>query len=417
MVAIIEDLIPVGRGNRPGYPMTPAYISLHDTANPSKGADAQSHARYLKSDAAANAPVSWHFTVDDRQIVQHLPLEENGWHAGDGGEGPGNRTSIGIEIAENVDGDRTKAEANAAEMVADLLRKLGLGLEAVVQHNRWSGKNCPRVLRARPGGWEGFLAAVKQFMQPEIAGTPIIGQAVATLAQASAWLQTRAPAWVEMAGLYYDIAPRYGIRPDVALCQATKETAFFRFGGIVMPDQNNFAGLAATGTPNPSVTPEEYQKLLRGADPARVKLEPGRNGATFTDRATGVEAQIQHLYAYASADPLPAGTVLLDPRFVLVKRGSAQYVEHLGAAENPTGVGWAYPGKDYGKSIVRDFLASLFAVQVASEPTPVAPAPGPDSEVGELRARLVVAEKRAVDAEAQVKILEAKIARGREALA
>ena len=367
---ILQDFIPQGRGNRPGYAMTPAFVTIHDTANENRGADAVMHGKYLKGDSAASAPVSWHFTVDDRQIVQHLPLNENGWHCGDGGEGPGNRTSLGIEITENSDGDRAKAEANAARLAADLLGRFGLGIDAVVQHYRWNGKNCPRVLRARPGGWEGFLAAVNQFLEarPIDASTPIIGQAVATLAQARTWLQQKAPAWVEMADLYYGIAPRYGIRPDVALCQATKETAFFRFGGIVMPDQNNFAGLAATGTPNPSVTPEEYQKLLRGADPARVKLEPGRNGATFTDRATGVEAQIQHLYAYATADALPAGTVLLDPRFVLVRRGSARFVEHLGAAENPTGVGWAYPGKDYGKSIVRDFLTPMASVQVPVSP-------------------------------------------------
>ncbi len=376
---IIQDFIPAGRGNRPGYAMTPAFVTIHDTANENRGADAVMHGKYLKGDSAATAPVSWHFTVDDKQIVQHLPLTENGWHAGDGGEGPGNRTSIGIEICENSDGDRAKAEANAAQLVADLLRRFNLGLEAVVQHNHWSGKNCPRVLRARPGGWEGFLAAVKQFMQPEIVDTPILGQAVATLAQAKAWLAQKAPEWLEMADLYYSIAPKYQIRPDVALCQAAKETGFFRFGGIVEPDQNNFCGLAATGTPSDGATP------LRGADPARVRFEAGVHGAIFADKATGVEAHIQHLYAYASIDPLPAGTALLDPRFVLVRRRSAQYVEHLGAAENPTGVGWAYPGKDYGKSIVRDFLASLGAVQATAEPVP---APAPDPELEELRAQV-----------------------------
>ncbi len=34
--------------------------------------------------------ISWHFTVDDSVVYQHLPLDENGWHAGDGTNGTGN---------------------------------------------------------------------------------------------------------------------------------------------------------------------------------------------------------------------------------------------------------------------------------------------------------------------------------------
>ena len=163
---IIQDFIPVGRRNRPGTKLTgPKYITIHDTANPSKGADALMHARYLKGDDAANRPASWHFTVDDRNIVQHLPLDEVAWHAGDGSSGPGNTSSIAIEICENADGDRAKAEANAAELVAYLLKQFGLPIDAVVQHNRWTGKDCPRIIRHRPGGWEAFLAAVRAHLQ------------------------------------------------------------------------------------------------------------------------------------------------------------------------------------------------------------------------------------------------------------
>lgn len=164
---IIQDFIPVGRGNRPGFAMTPKYITIHDTANKNKGANALMHAKYLKGDTAAKLPVSWHYTVDDQYIVQHLPLNEHGWHAGDG-NGPGNRMSIGIEICENVDGDRAKAEANAAELVANLIRTVPSLLpfpECVVQHNRWSGKDCPHIIRHRPGGWEAFLAAVRAHLE------------------------------------------------------------------------------------------------------------------------------------------------------------------------------------------------------------------------------------------------------------
>lgn len=162
---IIQDFIPVGRGKRPGIPIIgPKYITIHDTANSAAGANALMHARYLKSDDAAKRPASWHMTVDDTRIVQHLPLEEIAWHAGDG-HGPGNMSSIAIEICENVDGDREQAETNTAELVADLLKRFGLPIESIVQHNRWSGKNCPHIIRVRAGGWEQFIERVKSKME------------------------------------------------------------------------------------------------------------------------------------------------------------------------------------------------------------------------------------------------------------
>lgn len=168
-IQIIEDFIPAGRGNRPGLKISgPEWITIHDTGNPRPGADALAHARYLKGNAAAGIPVSWHYTVDGERIVQHLPLEEVGWHAGDGPRGKGNRSSIGIEICENEDGDRRKAEENAAWLAAHLLQKFGLGADRVVQHHKWNGKNCPHLLRKRPDGWRRFLAAVEENLNPGI---------------------------------------------------------------------------------------------------------------------------------------------------------------------------------------------------------------------------------------------------------
>lgn len=161
---IIQDYIPQSRRNRPGYKLITEYITIHDTANSNKGANAQTHAKYLKGDSAANIPVSWHFSVDDKEVVQHLPLDEIAWHAGDGGNGPGNNKSIGIEICENSDGNRTNAEEKAAILTAMLLNQYGLTIDKVVQHNHWSGKNCPHILRARPGGWEQFVQNVESHM-------------------------------------------------------------------------------------------------------------------------------------------------------------------------------------------------------------------------------------------------------------
>ena len=37
--------------------------------------------------------------------------------------------------------------------------------EQIKQHHDWSGKNCPRILRERPGAWKSFLDRVKQLRQ------------------------------------------------------------------------------------------------------------------------------------------------------------------------------------------------------------------------------------------------------------
>ncbi|WP_407632782.1 N-acetylmuramoyl-L-alanine amidase [Bacillus velezensis] len=153
MVKITKDFIPVGHNNRPGYAMDPAYITVHNTANTAKGASAAMHARYEKN---PETPTSWHFTVDDKEIYQHLPLNENGWHAGDG-NGTGNRKSIGIEICENSDGDFEKAVANAQWLIKKLMKEQGISLANVVPHQHWSGKYCPRKLLDR---WDSFKAGI-----------------------------------------------------------------------------------------------------------------------------------------------------------------------------------------------------------------------------------------------------------------
>ena len=67
----------------------------------------------------------------------------------------------------------------------------------------------------------------------------------------------------------------------------------------------------------------------------------------------------QHLLAYASSAPIPSGRTKLDPRFDLVRRGSAPYVEWLGKADNPNGTGWAAPGNGYGASILKSLQEAL----------------------------------------------------------
>ena len=126
----------------------------------------------------------------------------------------------------------------------------------------------------------------------------------------------------QFAQIFYEEANAEGVKAEIAFTQCMKETGFLKYGGDVLPNQYNFAGIGATG---------------------------GVHGAKFKNVRTGIRAQVQHLKAYASTSPLKNACV--DPRFNYVTRNTAPYVEWLGIKENPNGHGWA-SAKNYGYDIV-----------------------------------------------------------------
>ncbi|MBE5034728.1 N-acetylmuramoyl-L-alanine amidase [Gallibacter intestinalis] len=121
----------------------------------------------------------------------------------------------------------------------------------------------------------------------------------------------------EFCRIYIEEATIENINVEVAFCQAMKETGWLQFGGAVKPNQFNFAGIGA------------------------IDSAP-QNAASFENARQGIRAQIQHLKAYANTENLI--NTCVDPRFNLVTRGSAPYVEDLGGK-------WA-SDKNYGFSIV-----------------------------------------------------------------
>ena len=158
-VPITDMLLPANASNTPRKALDPQYITIHETANPDAGADAVMHGTWLLSLAASGAgEPSWHYTVDDHQIVRHLPETLAGWHAGDGAGGTGNMQSIGIELCVNRDGDTQQTRDNAAWLARDIMRRHDIPVARVVQHNHWSGKDCPRLLRQ--SGWAAFVASL-----------------------------------------------------------------------------------------------------------------------------------------------------------------------------------------------------------------------------------------------------------------
>ena len=94
----------------------------------------------------------------------------------------------------------------------------------------------------------------------------------------------------------------------------------------------------------------------------------GMKGNSFATPQLGIRAQVQHLKAYASTEPLK--NECIDPRFKYVARGCAEVVEWLGQQENPQGKGWA-TGAGYGEKIIA-ILKAILATAGGTAPAPAA---------------------------------------------
>lgn len=137
--------------------MKAEYITIHNTAN---DASAANEISYMKSNSSST---SFHFAVDDKQVIQGIPTNRNAWHTGDGTNGTGNRKSIGVEICYSKSGGaRYKAaEKLAIKFVAQLLKERGWGVDRVRKHQDWNGKYCPhRILSERR--WDEVKTAIEK---------------------------------------------------------------------------------------------------------------------------------------------------------------------------------------------------------------------------------------------------------------
>ena len=141
------------------YSLSPIGITLHNTAN---SASAANEIAYMERN---DKEISYHFAVDEKEIIQALPLDRNAWHAGDGATGSGNRRTIAIEICRSTSEDLSlflQAEKNAAWLCASLCLEHGWTTKDIYTHKHWSGKNCPH--KTLELGWDRFLAMVEQNM-------------------------------------------------------------------------------------------------------------------------------------------------------------------------------------------------------------------------------------------------------------
>jgi N-acetylmuramoyl-L-alanine amidase len=178
-VNLKQDMVRRGtHGRKVVRPMSPKYITIHSTQNYTAGA--AKHSLALKNGALRSPKTRtgnrigyliWHFTVDDREAIQHMPTNEQGEHADF--HGPGNRLSIGIEMCEHRGSNRSVTIERTAKLTAILMKQKGIPLKNVVPHYHWprrgktpAHKDCPHFLldNGRPGKkWRWFQSRVNYY--------------------------------------------------------------------------------------------------------------------------------------------------------------------------------------------------------------------------------------------------------------
>ncbi|MCY8247966.1 N-acetylmuramoyl-L-alanine amidase [Bacillus inaquosorum] len=155
---VVKNLVSKSKyGLKCPNPMKAEYITIHNTAN---DASAVNEISYMKNNSSST---SFHFAVDDKQVIQGIPTNRNAWHTGDGTNGTGNRKSIGVEICYSKSGGpRYKAaEKLAIKFVAQLLKERGWGIDRVRKHQDWNGKYCPHRILSE-GRWNQVKDAIEK---------------------------------------------------------------------------------------------------------------------------------------------------------------------------------------------------------------------------------------------------------------
>lgn len=147
-------------------------------------------------------------------------------------------------------------------------------------------------------------------VNPAADKTSITGNAQVTVEQAQAWAKAKGAhqRFIDIAPIYWYYGEVFGIRPEVMYAQAGKETAYGNYGGAVLPEMNNWAGI----------------KIKK---PTGDKTEDHETFATPED---GVRAHYNHMAAYVGLAPVGEP----HDRYYVVKSiawaGTVKYVEQLG---------------------------------------------------------------------------------------
>ena len=139
------------------------WITIHNTPDINEAAGTNDAEQYARATHNGNmGDVSVHYYIDETDCWQLLKETEMGYHATDGKTGPGNSTSLAIEII--MDGSGSKADVGAEDrgalLAAILLHKHGLGINKLTTHQHWyPKKSCPAYILPH---WSAFKAKVQK---------------------------------------------------------------------------------------------------------------------------------------------------------------------------------------------------------------------------------------------------------------
>lgn len=178
---------------------------------------------------------------------------------------------------------------------------------------------------------KGYLSITRNDLGVPQTNTPIVGKSTISMDSAIAWAEANnaSDILIDAAQYYWKYGELTGIRPEVLYAQAAKETGFGRYGGKVLPEMNNFAGIKKYGAVNDATEDHE----------------------TFATREDGVRGHFNHMAAYVGIDPIGEVHGRYNSVKSLAWAGSVEFVEDLGGR-------WC-PDLYYGYAIVIDLLNKM----------------------------------------------------------
>jgi len=308
--------------------------------------------------------VSTHYLISKSGYIWQLVDDaDRAWHAGDSsyqGRADCNTYSIGIELENNNSGTDPypSEQLNALNWLTQQLVTAHPTLASVATHAEVAIN--PPGRKTDPVGFpiDAFRAWFAGLLLPPppryselspLLSAPIADRARRTfiIPVSSEYTQTEANEFFDE---YWRIAPKVGIDPILAIAQMLHETGDLTSWWCQRPRRNP-AGIGVTGETKvaPIKPPGDWSR-----DGAVWRA--GVNYRTWVNDA--IPDHIGRLLAYAL--PINTGTIAQQ---ALIKqamsrrklpesvRGSSQILRTLGRVYNPSGLGWASPGDQYGAAI------------------------------------------------------------------
>jgi N-acetylmuramoyl-L-alanine amidase CwlA len=250
---IIQNLVPESKYSiKCPYSMKPTRIVVHNTYN---DAPAKNEIAYMIRN---NDETSFHYAVDDKEIVQGIPENRNAWHASDGGKGKGNREGIAIEICYSKSGGDKfiKAEQNAVELIVDILKRYGWGVDKVTKHQDYANKYCPH--RTLDMGWDRFIGMIENKLGNKVvAATPGIkkGDLVSIKSNAKYYNGKAVPSWVKSQKWYVS-----DIKGDRAVVDKNEKGT----NSICSPINVSYLTVASASAPTKKNNEEIAKEVIQG---------------------------------------------------------------------------------------------------------------------------------------------------------